>query len=236
MKLFSKLSAVGAVLALSTAFASATTYQFGSYGTASGNFGNQNSAMVFLPGISQTGPFVPVGNSTVNIPATAPWSPALTGTSSWISYGDTSPGQVPFAPNGEYFFSTTFTLDAQATSFTINLLADDTVTVYLDINGLLQNRIALRSIGPNVTCQTDLPNCTTVLTVDATPAQLALLTAGPHILFFDVSQTNSQAMGLDWTATATTGSPVPEPGTLMLLGTGLIGSAGTLMRRMRASR
>lgn len=235
MKLFSKLSAIGAVLVLSTAFASATTYQFGSYGTASGNFGNQNSAMVFLPGISQTGPFVPATNTTVNIPATAPWSSALTGTSSWISYGDTSPGgSAPMAPNGEYFFSTTFSLDAQATSFTINLLADDTVTVWLDLQST-GNRVALRNTGPNVTCQNGVPNCTTVFTVTDGPA-LALLTAGTHSLIFDVSQTNLQAMGLDWTGTVTTGSPVPEPGTLMLLGTGLIGSAGTLMRRMRASR
>jgi hypothetical protein len=237
MKLFSKLSAVGAVLVLSAGFASATTYQFGSYGTASGNFGNQNSAMTFLPGISQTGPSVPVTNTTVNIPAVSPWSSALTGTSSWISYGDTSPGSpVPFAPNGSYYFATTFTLDAQATSYSINLLADDTVAVYLDLNGLLSNQVAAFATGSNVTCQSNLPNCTTVFTASDNPAIINLLTAGSHTLFFQVQQTASQAMGLDWTGTVTTGSPVPEPGTLFLLGTGLIGSAGTLMRRMRAVR
>jgi hypothetical protein len=237
MKLFSKLSAAVAVLVLSTAFASSTTYQLGSYGTGDPTFGNQNSAMVFLPGISQNGVFVPNTNTTVDIPATSPWGPALTGTSSWISYGDTSPGSgVPFAPNGDYFFETMFTLDAPATSYTFNVLADDTLSVYLDINGLLANQVAARNIGPNVTCQTGVPNCTTVLTVSDNPDILPLLTAGSHTLFFEVSQTNSQAMGMDFTSTITTASAVPEPSTLMLLGTGLIGSAGMLMRRIRTVR
>jgi PEP-CTERM motif len=47
-----------------------------------------------------------------------------------------------------------------------------------------------------------------------------------------VEQTGLSAEGLDFTATAST-SPVPEPSTLLMLGTGLVGSAGALFRRMR---
>jgi len=239
MKLFSKLSAVGVVLTLSTAFASATTYQLGSYGTASSNFGNQNTAMVFNYAVSQTGASVPSSPTTVNIPATAPWSAALTGTSSWISYANTSPGVSPFAPNGLYVFSTTFTLDQAATAYTLNLLADDTLAVFLDDNFNTARRLEVNDTGSNVTCQVGQPNCTTVTTIDqlTNPNGLALLTAGSHTLYFVVFQNASQAMGMDFTSTITTGtSPVPEPGTLFLLGTGLIGSAGTLMRRLRVSR
>ena len=49
MKLFSRLSAVGAVLVLSTAFASATTYNLGSY-TSGTNFGNINTPVVYFAG------------------------------------------------------------------------------------------------------------------------------------------------------------------------------------------
>jgi hypothetical protein len=59
------------------------------------------------------------------------------------------------------------------------------------------------------------------------------LTGGVHTLTFNVQQTKLVYEGLDFYGSIATGSPIPEPGTLMLLGTGLIGSAGTLMRRMR---
>jgi len=59
------------------------------------------------------------------------------------------------------------------------------------------------------------------------------LGGGIHTLEFDVQQTGLVYEGLDFYGSITSQSPVPEPGTLMLLGTGLIGSASTLMRRIR---
>ena len=239
MKLFLKLTAVGAVLVLSTAFASADTLQFGSYATAGPSFGNQNSAMSFDVAASTPIPGFSATSATVAVPPGI-WNSSLTGSSSWVSYGQTGPttpqGSQPggnFAPNGTYFFATTFTLDANATAFTLNLLADDTVNVFLDGNpsNILENFTP----GLNGTCQINQPNCENVFTINqlTNPGGLPFLTAGSHTLDFEVFQLASADMGLDFTGTITTGS-VPEPSTLLMLGTGLIGSAGALLRRMRA--
>lgn len=244
MKLHSKLCALGAGLVLMTAFASADTIAIGSYGTGQSNMGNSNSAMAFNVGLSTPVPGVVLTSSTSNISPGGVWNSSLTSTSSWISYGQTGPttpaASQPggnYAPNGDYIFSTNFTLNGNATAFSLSLLADDTVEVYLD--GNTANLLVNFAPGLNGTCQIDQPNCETVFTINQTtnPGGLAFLTAGSHVLDFDVKQIGSVDMGLDFTGSVTTGvgaSPVPEPGTLFLLGTGLLGSAGAMFRKMRA--
>jgi hypothetical protein len=127
-------------------------------------------------------------------------------------------------------YTTTFTtLAGNSYSGSIFVLADDTASILLNGHSLL----ALGLLGSDNKCADSGVNCTTP-TLVILPS--AFFLDGLNTLTFNVNQTIFST-GLDFygSATGTVGSTsaVPEPGTLFLLGTGLIGSAGLLLRRAR---
>jgi hypothetical protein len=210
-------------------YAHASPILLGSYGSSAVNPGFANSATTYDSADSE----VNDGSlTTFDISPGSTWH-APTGNSSWVSFNaSTGPTTNVVVPNGNYDYNTTFTVplaDVGSTG-TLTVLADDTVSVFLN------NSLILASAGPlgpsnNYSdCSNVGPNCITPLTFTFTG-----LTEGLNTLTFDVKQVNGVDEGLDFSGSIADASAVPEPYTLALFGTGMLGLLG-LSRRYFAVR
>jgi hypothetical protein len=163
------------------------------------------------------------------------WAAAPAG-AGWISYANTGmgPGAVD-APNStsepRAIFTEQFFLPGTVNTGSLRVWADDTASVQIDgvqigpaANFVLDSACAAGSIG----CEP----------LEFADISLDGLSQGAHVLSFSVYQVGGSVFGLLYSGSALSISPIettatPEPGTIFLLGGGLIGLAAVLRRRTR---
>jgi hypothetical protein len=254
---FGKLVVLGAVLAASASFASADTITLGSFGSAgiSGYSptitGLSNTAVMYVNSDQVTTVAAIPATPVFGVPPTpveavdlnpngvwaGPLGPASTPTtgptSSWVGINSTAGPQNTVNPQyGYYEFTTTFTAGSTGTyAGNLDVYADDTTEVL--INGVVIPSLSFGALGMDQHCADGKPTCL----LEDNQAVALSLNAGVNTLTFIVEQAGTGPVGgtndpsgFDFDGTLNL-VPAPEPNSLILLGTGLLGAAGMLVRK-----